>query len=46
MKVLVISDIHGDTENVEKLADKFGEADNPVGSWDPPGTVVSAYSGS
>lgn len=25
---------------------KFGEADNPVGSWDPPGTVVSAYSGS
>lgn len=27
MKVLVISDIHGDTENVEKLADKFGEAD-------------------
>ncbi len=27
MKVLVISDIHGDTENIEKLADKFGEAD-------------------
>lgn len=25
---------------------KFGEADNPVGSWHPPGTVVSAYSGS
>ena len=27
MKVLVISDIHGNTENIEKLADKFGQAD-------------------
>lgn len=25
---------------------KMGSADNPVGSWDPRGTVVSAYSGS
>lgn len=27
MKILVISDAHGNTENIEKLADKFGEAD-------------------
>lgn len=27
MKVLVISDIHGNTENIEKLADRFAESD-------------------
>lgn len=27
MKALIISDIHGNTENIEKLADKFGQAD-------------------